>query len=127
MEEPIIPPVDKKLIMEELTPDKQLRSTNKSNNMIFVITAHNAPNTMREIGRLREEAFREAGGGTGKALDIDEFDTCENCYKQLIVWNPEAEEIIGGYRYLEGEDWDICQEGTEIRPSSWTKVTAKLY
>ena len=68
--------------------------TNKSHNEIYVVTAHNAPNVMREIGRLREIAFREAGGGTGKPLDIDEFDTCDNCYKQLIVWNPEAEEII---------------------------------
>ena len=118
MEEPIIPPVDKKLIMEELTPDKQLRSTNKSNNMIFVITAHNAPNTMREIGRLREEAFRAAGGGTGKECDLDEFDLCENCYKQLIVWNPEAEEIIGGYRYLEGEDWDIDSNGQPVLATS---------
>jgi hypothetical protein len=62
---------------------------------------------MREIGRLREIAFREAGGGTGKELDLDEFDTCENCYKQLIVWNPEDEEIIGGYRYLYGRDWEL--------------------
>jgi hypothetical protein len=66
---------------------------------------------MKEIGRLREIAFREAGGGTGKAMDIDEFDTCENCYKQLIVWNPEAEEIIGGYRYLEGTKWDTDDKG----------------
>jgi hypothetical protein len=107
MESPIIPPVDKELIKAELTPERQLRMTNKSNNAIYIITAHNAPNTMREIGRLREEAFRAAGGGTGKEIDIDEFDTCENCYKQLIVWNPDAEEIIGGYRYLEGENWDL--------------------
>ena len=66
---------------------------------------------MKEIGRLREIAFREAGGGTGKAMDIDEFDTCENCYKQLIVWNPEEEEIIGGYRYLEGTDWELDEKG----------------
>ena len=88
MELPIIPPVDKTLIKNELTPDKQLRMTNKSNNEIYIVTAHNAPNTMREIGRLREEACREAGGGTGMEIDIDEFDTCENCYKQLSVWNP---------------------------------------
>ena len=111
MELPIIPPVDKALIKNELTPDKQLRMTNKSNNEIYIVTAHNAPHTMREIGRLREEAFREAGGGTGMEIDIDEFDTCENCYKQLIVWNPETEEIIGGYRYLLGTDWEIAADG----------------
>ncbi|MBR6187844.1 MAG: GNAT family N-acetyltransferase [Prevotella sp.] len=107
MELPIIPPIDKEVLKAELTPDRQLRMTNKSNNKIFVVTAHDAPNVMREIGRLREEAFREAGGGTGKDCDIDEFDICENCYKQLIVWNPDDEEIIGGYRYLEGTKWDI--------------------
>ncbi len=111
MESPIIPPVDKELIKAELTPERQLRMTNKSNNAIYIVTAHNAPNTLREIGRLREEAFRAAGGGTGKEIDIDEFDTCENCYKQLIVWNPDAEEIIGGYRYLEGENWEMDDNG----------------
>lgn len=111
MQQPIIPPVDKQVLKSELTPDRQLRMTNRSNNQIYIITAHNAPNVMREIGRLREIAFREAGGGTGKDCDIDEFDTCENCYKQLIVWNPEAEEIIGAYRYLEGTNWELDENG----------------
>ncbi len=111
MEEDIIQPVDKQLLREELTSDKQLRMTNKSHNKIYVITAHTAPNVLREIGRLREIAFRAAGGGTGKSLDLDEFDTCKNCYKQLIVWNPEAQEIIGGYRYLNGTDCELDDEG----------------
>lgn len=110
MEEDIIQPVDKRLLREELTSDKQLRMTNKSHNEIYVITAHTAPNVLREIGRLREIAFRAAGGGTGKSLDLDEFDTCKNCYKQLIVWNPEAQEIIGGYRYLNGTDCELDNE-----------------
>jgi hypothetical protein len=111
MEQPIIQPIPKEVLKSELTPDKQLRMTNKSNNEIYIITAHNAPNVMREIGRLREIAFREAGGGTGQEVDIDEFDICENCYKQLIVWNPEEEEIIGGYRYLLGTDWEYDEKG----------------
>lgn len=118
MEEPIIQPVSKQLLKSELTPDRQLRMTNKSHNQIFVITAHNAPNVMLEIGRLREEAFREAGGGTGKEVDIDEFDTCDNCYKQLIVWNPEAEEIIGGYRYILGKDVQYDTGGQPILATS---------
>ena len=117
-EEPIIAPVSKELLKSELTPERQLRMTNKSHNEIYVVTAHNAPNVMREIGRLREIAFREAGGGTGKPLDIDEFDTCDNCYKQLIVWNPEAEEIIGGYRYLLGSDWEIGPDGQPLLATS---------
>ncbi|MBR1689124.1 MAG: GNAT family N-acetyltransferase [Prevotella sp.] len=111
MEQPIIPPVDKALLKRELTPERQLRMTNKSHNEIYIVTAHNAPNVMREIGRLREVAFREAGGGTGKEMDIDEIDTGENCYKQLNVWNPEEEEIIGGYRYLLGSEWEMDDNG----------------
>ena len=114
MEQEIIQPIDKELLKIELTPERQLRMTNKSNNEIYVITAHNSPNVMKEIGRLREIAFREAGGGTGKSMDIDEFDTMDNCYKQLIVWNPEAEEIIGGYRYLLGTDVELDENGQPI-------------
>lgn len=118
MIQPIIEPVPVEVLKRELTPDLQLRMTNKSNNQIYIITAHNAPNVMKEIGRLREIAFREAGGGTGKEVDIDEFDTCDNCYKQLIVWNPEAEEIIGGYRYLEGTKWEFDSKGQPILATS---------
>lgn len=118
MEEEIIQPIDKALLKSELTPERQLRMTNKSNNEIYVVTAHDAPNVIKEIGRLREIAFRTAGGGTGKAMDIDEFDTMENCCKQLIVWNPEAEEIIGGYRYLFGSDWKIDANGQPILATS---------
>ena len=53
MEEAIIQPIDKELLKQELTPERQLRMTNKSHNEIYVITAHNAPNVMKEIGRLR--------------------------------------------------------------------------
>ena len=118
MQQTVIQPIAKELLKAELTPDRQLRMTNKSNNEIYVITAHEAPNVMKEIGRLREIAFREAGGGTGKETDIDEFDTGDNCYKQLIVWNPEAEEIIGGYRYLEGTKWKIGADGQPLLATS---------
>lgn len=118
MEQEIIQPIDKDLLISELTPDKQLRMTNKSHNEIYIVTAHNAPNVLKEIGRLREIAFREAGGGTGKDMDLDEFDTCDNCYKQLIVWNPEEKEIIGGYRYLLGTDWDYDDKGQPILATS---------
>ena len=111
MEEEIIQPIDRELLKRELTPERQLRMTNKSHNEIYVVTAKEAPNVMKEIGRLREEAFRTAGGGTGKSMDIDEFDTMDHGCKQLIVWNPENDEIIGGYRYLFGKDWKIQPDG----------------
>lgn len=95
----IIEPVDRELLIRELTPDKLVRHTNNANNELYIFTAHNAPNLMREVGRLRELTFRSAGGGTGEEVDIDEYDTCENCYKQLIVWDPNEKEILGGYRF----------------------------
>ena len=118
MEQEIIKPVSKELLKSELTAERRLRITNKSHNEIYIIDAHNAPNVLREIGRLREMAFRQAGGGTGKELDIDEFDLSDNCYKQLIVWNPEAEEIIGGYRYILGKNVDIDKNGQPVLATS---------
>lgn len=97
--EAIIPKVDRKLIKNELTKDKLLRKSTLGGNEIYIITHHDSPNIMQELGRLREFAFRYAGGGTGKSVDIDQYDTMENPYKQLIVWDPEIDEILGGYRY----------------------------
>ena len=112
--EEIIAPIDKEVLKSELTQERRLRFTNKSNNEIYVVTAHNAPNVMKEIGRLREIAFRAAGGGTGKSMDIDEYDIMPNPYKQLIVWNPEAEEILGGYRYLFGDEVEYDDHGKPV-------------
>ncbi len=112
--EEIIAPVSKELLIAELTPDRLLRTTNKSNNEIYIITAHNAPNVMKEIGRLREIAFRSAGGGSGLSMDIDEYDLMENPNKQLVVWNPEEQEIIGGYRYILGTDVEFDEHGHPI-------------
>lgn len=109
--EPIIEPISSALIQAELTPDKLLRKTNKACNELYVITHHDSPNTMLEIGRLREEAYRFSGGGTGKNVDIDQFDTMEGCYKQLIVWNPDKNEIMGGYRYIYGKDVQFDANG----------------
>jgi len=116
--ENIIPPVAKALIKAELTKDKLLRKTNKASNEIYIITHHNSPNTMLEIGRLREIAFRFYGGGTGLSTDIDEYDIMENPYKQLIVWNPDAEEILGGYRFICGPDIKIDENGEPILATS---------
>lgn len=102
--ENIIPPVDRELIISELTHDKLLRHANKGGNELYIVDAFNSPNTMREIGRLREIAFREAGGGTGLECDIDEFDTMPTPCRQLIVWDPHDRKIAGGYRFILGED-----------------------
>ncbi len=100
---PVIPPVKKALLLSELTKNKLLRKSNFGNTEIYVFTHKDSPNLMRELGRLREITFRMAGGGTGKELDIDDFDTAEDPYFQLIVWDPDELEIIGGYRFILGE------------------------
>jgi hypothetical protein len=116
--EEIIAPISKEILKSELTDDKRLRFTNKSNNEIYIVTYQDSPNVLKEIGRLREIAFRAAGGGTGKSIDLDEFDTEEGSYKQLIVWNPDAEEIIGGYRYLLGTEAKMDPNGQPILATS---------
>ena len=114
----IIKPIDRALLESELTKEKKLRSTNKSNNEIYIVTAHDAPHVMQEIGRLREIAFRYYGGGTGFPVDIDEFDTMEDAYRQLIVWSPEDEQILGGYRFLCGSDVKFDENGKPMLATS---------
>jgi hypothetical protein len=97
---PLIPPIEKKLLLKELTKDRFVRNTNYGSNEIYIITNNNAPNVLREIGRLREVTFRVAGGGTGLECDLDDFDTHKICYQQLIVWSPTDKEIVGGYRFI---------------------------
>jgi hypothetical protein len=95
----IIPPVPKELLEQELTEDKFVRKTNFGGNLLYIVTHNDSPNLMREIGRLREESFRFGGGGTGADVDIDEFDTSDDPYNQLIVWDPQHRQILGGYRF----------------------------
>ena len=103
-------PVPLEVLQSELSSERFVRITNKGNNKIYIVNHHNSPNVMKEIGRLRELTFASAGGGTGKPYDIDEYDTNENCYEQLIVWAPEAQEIIGGYRFID------CAKIKDTRP-----------
>lgn len=108
---PIIPPVEKSLIEAELTEARFLRDSNKGGNKIYVVYGRECPNVMREIGRLREISFRQAGGGTGKECDIDEFDLMDPPCRQLLVWNPDEREILGGYRFILGPDIAVSPEG----------------
>ena len=117
----IIPPVDRKLLEQELNENTFLRDTNNGNNRIYIVTDNEAPNVIREIGRLREVTFRDAGGGTGKDLDIDMYDVGEYAFKQIVLWDPDEREIIGGYRYIHCKDLEITKEGKVISP------TAKLF
>lgn len=114
----IIEPVPVELIKAELTPSKKLQDTNKGHNELYIVTWQDSPNTVTEIGRLREVAFREAGGSTGNAVDLDEYDKMEKPYKQLIVWDPDNEAIIGGYRFLLGAEATFDANGQPVLASS---------
>ncbi len=105
---PIADRVSRDLLIKELSSDIFVRNTNKANNEIYIFNGNQKPNLLREIGILREWAFRMAGGGTGKELDLDEFDQGEYAYNQLIVWNPEDQEIVGGYRFA------FCKDNRDV-------------
>lgn len=117
MTKPIVPPVDRELLKSELNKDRFVRITRKGGNEIYIVNQHNSPNTLIEIGRLREVTFREAGGGTGEEMDLDKYDLLENCYDQLIVWNPEDKEIIGGYRFIRCID-SVSEDGGKLALST---------
>ncbi len=114
----IISPVDKVLLEQELTKDIFVRDANNGSNQIYIFTNNQAPNLMREVGRLREYTFRAAGGGTGKDMDIDAYDIADIPFKQLIVWNPQEKEIVGGYRYLSGKMVELNENGQPKSPTS---------
>jgi hypothetical protein len=97
--EPIIEAISKSILKEELNRSGLIRTTRKGDNEIYIVNNTNAPHVIQEIGRLREITFRASGGGTGLSIDLDEYDLGEYAYEQLIVWSPEDEEIIGGYRF----------------------------
>ena len=80
---PIIAPVDRKLLKSELTDSVFLRNTRKGNNMIFDVNIQNAPNVLREIGRLREMTFRDSGGGTGE--EIEQNKIVKNIMKEVTI------------------------------------------
>ncbi len=119
--EELLSPVTREVIKRELSPERFLRKTNKGGNEIYVITHHDSPAVMQEIGRLRELSFRDAGGGTGKAIDIDDLDVADNPYRQLIVWDPDAEEILGGYRYM------LCSEASRDENGHIILATSHLF
>jgi len=118
---PIINAVEKSLLKRELTSDKLIRKTNNADNELYIFTAHDAPHLMREVGRVRELTFREAGGGTGNEIDIDSYDTSAQAYKQLIVWDPQEEEILGGYRFIE------CKNAFDSQKTQYNIATTHLY
>lgn len=103
--EKIIDPVNREKLITELKFCKFIKHTFRRGNEIYSFVNTDAPSIMVEVGRLREEAFRSIGCGTGYILDLDDYDIGAGAYRQLIVWNPREQEIIGGYRYAVGSNY----------------------
>jgi hypothetical protein len=118
-------PIDQ--IMAELTPEKFIRKTNNGNNEVYVFDNNNSPALMHEVGRVRELTFRHAGGGTGHSIDIDSFDTAKNDpQKQLIVWDPENREIVGGYRFYYPPKGCVECDITKLASSAYFNFSEKF-
>jgi Acetyltransferase (GNAT) domain len=119
--QPIIPPVDRSIIESELTAERFIRETNKGDNLIYIVNNNNAPHVLREIGRVREITFRNAGGGTGLDCDLDNYDIGPYPYEQLVVWNPDDREIVGGYRFI------CCGKTPFVNSTAPHLATAELF
>jgi hypothetical protein len=125
--EKIIDKINRQALLDELTTERYVRKTNNGNNEIYIINHHNSPNVMLEIGRLREVTFRHAGGGTGKAIDIDEYDTGSHPYQQLLVWNPQDQEIVGAYRYILCKDAEYINGKVQLATTELFEFSDKFY
>ncbi len=117
----IISPIDKSILVDELSRAKLVRATNKSNNLLYIISWQKEPNVMREVGRLREISYRDIGSGTGKECDLDALDMKEDGYKQLIVWDPDNHEVLGGYRFM------VCSEAERTEQGDYLLGTSRLF
>ena len=105
----IIHPVDRQALKAELSAAEELGKTS-DNKCILLCSVQPGSVLLDELGRLREEAFRAVGEGTGNKKDIDRFDPY---YRHIIVWDAELLEIAGAYRL--GEVWKWYAELSAVR------------
>lgn len=99
----IIDPIDTSLIEKELKVLDQMDALLFTSKIyrIYLANSEDIPNTLKEIGRLREVTFREVGEGTNKALDLDKFD---RFYKHLFLWDASQKQLVGAYRMGLGQE-----------------------
>ena len=117
--EQIIPPVRKRALKAELKKARHIPEASRGILQSYLVDAQTCPLVVQEIGRLREIAFREKGGGTGKAVDLGRFDLDPSLgFRQLLVWNILNNEIMGGYRILTGNRCKLNADGQPDMPSS---------
>lgn len=99
-EKNIIHKIDSRLLKKELNKS-QLLGITSDNKKILLTDKDNSPNVLNELARLREVTFRKVGEGTGKRLDLDNYD---NYYRQIILWDDYELEIVGSYRFGIGRE-----------------------
>ena len=93
---PVIESIPPEILEEEIRGLRPEATLLKAGEMRVVLArASDIPFTLREIGRLREVTFRQAGEGTGRPLDLDRFDSH---YLHLLLWNDTEREVAGAYR-----------------------------
>jgi len=122
--ENILEPVTREKLIKDLNHCKLIRNTLRKNNEVYSFTFQEAPSLMIEVARLREKAYRSIGCGSGKSVDIDQFDKGPDAYRQLIVWNPKDREIIGGYRYAIGKNY--LQQTHQLSMSHYFRFSKKF-
>ncbi len=94
--QPVATAAAPELLEEEIANLPQDRCLAKNGDLaVYLGTAAEMPHMLREIGRLREVTFRQAGEGTGKSLDLDRFD---DYYWHMVLWHGTRRELVGGYR-----------------------------
>ncbi len=98
---PILPPIDTELLLKEIEENKEAKLFTVGNYSSYLLDYEKIPNLMKEIGIRREEAFRDVGEGTGKELDIDDYD---KYYKHLILWDDNKKDLVGAYRIGLGKE-----------------------
>ncbi len=100
--EPIAPPIDKAVIKKQIEEAKKDYLQFTLNDMdVIVAPTYVIPDVLTEIGRLREITFRSVDEGSGRSLDLDEYDLY---YYHLIIWDRKEEKIVGAYRLGKGDE-----------------------
>lgn len=92
---PMAEPLDKEVLAQELATQQANILFNVGPYSCYLLNTKDIPNLMREIGRCREEAFRDVGEGTNNAIDTDKYD---EYYKHLLLWDNDQKAIVGAYR-----------------------------
>ncbi|MDN3685189.1 GNAT family N-acetyltransferase [Vibrio sinaloensis] len=93
--EPIIAPIAVDVLESELKNLSDYLLIEQGDYRVYCAPTNAMPSMMREIGRVREESFRDVGEGSGRSCDIDQFDAH---YHQLFVWHKTNRDLVGAYR-----------------------------